>query len=82
MVVMGSALRQRENQYVAYRDENGTWRILNTWDDSLQHIGPEDEIPDDSQAVTVLSEGAFLALVQEATVKGVLQNLSGGGISN
>ena len=37
-------------------------------------VYPEDEVDDSSEAVTVLSEGAFLALIRESTRLGVLQN--------
>jgi hypothetical protein len=67
-------LRDRQEQYVAQKDGAGTWRILDTWHEDLTKLNPEDEIDDSSEAVTVLSEGGFLALVREATRLGVLQN--------
>jgi len=73
-MTIGNMLRDRQQQYVATKDNAGTWRILDTWHDDLTKLDPEAEISDDSQAVTVLSEGAFLALVREATRLGVLQN--------
>jgi|TARA_R110002020_G_scaffold163334_2_gene349372 hypothetical protein len=73
-MTIGNMLRDRQQQYVATKDNTGTWRILDTWHDDLTKLDPEAEISDDSQAVTVLSEGAFLALVREATRLGVLQN--------
>ena len=40
-------LKERDVQYVAHRDETTqTWRILDTWHESLMNLGPEDEIPD------------------------------------
>ena len=71
---IGNMLRDRQQQYVATKDNAGTWRILDTWHDDLTKLDPEDEISDDSQAVTILTEGSFLALVREATRLGVLQN--------
>jgi len=70
-------LRERDSQYVATRDEGTqTWRILDTWHDVLREMNPDDEVEDDSPAVTVLTEGGFIALVKEASRLGVLQNAS------
>lgn len=78
--MVGMFLKDREVQYTANRDEvTNTWRILNTWHEDLVSLGPDDEIPDDSSAVLVLTEGAFIALVKEAARLGVLQNASFGG---
>jgi len=71
---LGNMLRDRQEQYVAQKDSAGTWRVLDTWHDDLTKLNPEDDIDDTSEAVTVLSEGGFLALVREATRLGVLQN--------
>ena len=68
-------LKDREVQYTANRDEvTNTWRILDTWHEDLVNLGPDDEVPDDSSAVTVLTEGGFISLVKEAARLGVLQN--------
>ena len=72
--MIGNTLRDRNNQYVATKDPTGTWRILDTWYDELRQLDPDGDIPDDSEAVTLLSEGAFLALVKEAARLGVLAN--------
>lgn len=74
MVQLGSALKQREQQYVASRVEGGAWKILDTWHPSLSTLSVDDDIPDDSPAVTVVSEGAFIALVKEATVRGMVRS--------
>ena len=71
---LGNMLRDRQEQYVAQKDSAGTWRILDTWHDDLTKLDPQDEIDDASEAITILSEGGFLALVREATRLGVLQN--------
>ena len=77
--MIGNMLRDREAQYVANKDEETkTWRILDTWHDDLRAIGPEDEVPDDSTAVSILTEGAFIALVKEAARLGVLENATFG----
>ena len=71
---IGNMLRDRQEQYIAQKDSAGTWRILDTWHEDLTKLNPDDEIDDASEAVTILSEGGFLALVREATRLGVLQN--------
>tara|TARA_R110000824_G_scaffold342733_2_gene529221 strand:+ start:389 stop:826 length:438 start_codon:yes stop_codon:yes gene_type:complete len=78
--MVGMFLKDREVQYTANRDEvTNTWRILNTWHEDLVSLGPDDEVPDNSSAVLILTEGAFIALVKEAARLGVLQNASFGG---
>jgi len=72
--MIGNTLRDRNNQYVATKDPLGTWRVLDTWHDDLRALDPDGEIPDDSEAVTIITEGAFLALVKEASRLGVLAN--------
>ena len=78
--MVGIFLKERELQYTANKDETtNTWRILDTWHNDLVNLGPDDEVPDDSSAVTILTEGAFIALVKEAARQGVLQNANLGG---
>ena len=73
--MIGNMLRDRESQYIATKDEaTNTWRILDTWHDVLRNMEPDDDVPDDSPAVTVITEGGFIALVKEASRLGVLQN--------
>ena len=64
---IGSSLRQREVQYTANRDDYGIWRILDTWHKEMSAMTLTDEldIPDDSEAVLVIKEGQFLALMRE-----------------
>ena len=70
-------LQGREMQYVASKDgTTNTRRILDTWSDALKNLNPEDDIPDDSAAVKILTEGEFIALIKEATRLGVLENAS------
>ena len=78
-MTLGNILRERDEQYIANRDESGTWRILDTWHDDLKSIGPDDEIPDKTEAVTIISEGAFISLMKEAGRSGILDNVSTGG---
>ena len=77
--MLGGVLQGREQQWVATKDETtNTWRILNTWHDSLKSMDPEEDIPDDSPAVTLVTEGAFIALFREAARLGVIENASFG----
>jgi len=75
---IGSMLTGSEQQYIALKDETGTWRILDTWHDDLKHLDVEDEVPDNSEAVVVFSEGQFIALVKEAGRLGILENATFG----
>ena len=63
---IGNLLQGREQQYVANQDDKGTWRILDTWNEALKNMQPDDDIEDDNPAITVLTEGAFISLVREA----------------
>ena len=77
--MLGGVLQGREQQWVATKDETtNTWRILNTWHESLKSMDPEEDIPDDSAAVTIVTEGAFIALFREAARLGVIENASFG----
>jgi len=69
---IGGLLRDRDSQYVAHRDDLGTWRILDAWDDELGGLEPDADVPDDHDAVTILSEGAYHALLKEAGRLGIL----------
>ena len=74
-MTMGNILRERDQQYIAHRDEKTqTWRILDTWHDDLKLINPDDDIEDESAAVTIITEGGFHSLVREAARLGVLEN--------
>jgi len=73
--MLGNMLRGRETQYVAFKDTTThTWRMLDTWHEALGSLNPDDDIPDDCPAVTILTEGEFIALIKEATRLGVLEN--------
>tara|TARA_Y100000310_G_scaffold228289_1_gene230609 strand:- start:862 stop:1311 length:450 start_codon:yes stop_codon:yes gene_type:complete len=77
MAEVGSTLRQHSAQYVAKRDNSGTWRVLNAWHSGLETFDADtDEIPDDHAAMTVLTEGAFEAVIKEATAEGVLEGIN------
>ena len=64
--MLGGMLQGRDQQWVATKDDvTNTWRILDTWHSSLKAMDIEDDIPDDSPAVTVITEGAFIALFRD-----------------
>lgn len=72
---LGNVLQQRENRYSClYDDKTHTWRLLDTWHDSMKNLTTDDNIPDDHPALTILSEAAFIELVKTATRLEVLQN--------
>ena len=75
---IGNMLAANEQQYVALKDESGTWRILNTWHEDIKNLNADSDIPDDSDAVVILSEGQFIALIKEAGRLGVLANATFG----
>ena len=77
--MLGNLLQGREQQYVSTKDDvTRTWRILDTWHSVIKSMQVDDEIPDDSEAVTILTEGAFISLIQEAARLGVIENASFG----
>jgi ribonucleotide reductase alpha subunit len=75
-MVIGNMLSDSGQQYVAAKDDTGTWRILNTWHEDLKTMNADEDISDDSSAVVVLSEGQFIALIKEAASQGVLENIN------
>jgi hypothetical protein len=77
--MLGGMLQGRDQQWVATKDTvTNTWRILDTWHETLKTMNVEDDVPDDSPAVTVITEGAFISLFREAARLGVLENASFG----
>ena len=73
--MMGNMLRERDQQYIAHRDDSTkTWRILDTWHETLTGFDVDDDVPDDSPAIKILTEGEFIVLVREAARIGVLEN--------
>ncbi len=71
---MGSTLGQYDEKYTVVKDGAGTWRILDKWHPDLKRMSPDDDVPDDSEAVLLVPDGAFVALVKEATKLGYLSN--------
>ena len=79
-MVMGNMLRERDTQYIANRDETTkTWRLLDSWHEALSAFSVDDDVPDDSPAIKILSEGEFIVLIREAARIGVLENANLGG---
>ena len=77
---MGNMLRERDQQYIAVRDEaTKTWRLLDTWHETLSGYSVDDDVADDSPAIKILSEGEFIVLIREAARIGVLENADLGG---
>ena len=64
----------QDSQYVAKRDTSGTWRILDTWDETLSSIEDNEDIPDSHPAVTLITEGQYMSVIREATKGGYLQS--------
>ena len=62
---LGNIFTGTEAQDVAMKDDKGTWRVLNTWHDDIKNLDADSDIPDDSTAVAILSEGQFIALIKE-----------------
>ena len=77
--MLGNLLQGRDQQYVASKDETtNTWRVLDTWHASLKTLQVDDDVPDDSPAVIVITEGGFIALIKEAARTGLLENATFG----
>jgi hypothetical protein len=74
--VMGGILQQADEQWVANRDEHGIWRVLDQWSSTLTNLSPDDDVPDDDPAVTVFTEGAFLAIIRAAIQVGAVPQFS------
>ena len=62
----------QDEQYSAVRAKDGSWTILDKWHSSIKGFEVSDEIPNDSPAITKVSEGQFLAVVKEAYKAGFL----------
>ena len=68
-----------DQQYKVVRDDKKTWRILDLRNSVIQNLGPDEEVPDDSPALKIITEGEFLALIQAAIENGVIENASVSG---
>ena len=47
---------------------------MDSWNETLSGYSVEDEFPDDSPAIKILTEGEFIVLVREAARIGILEN--------
>ena len=75
----GEQLRQRVQQFVAkFDDAAHVWRVLDTWDKSLESLGAEDEIPDTHQAMTLLPMAAMIEVVRAAEELNLVEHMFGG----
>jgi len=74
--VMGGILQQSDEQWVANKDEYGIWRVLDQWSPTLTNLSPDDDVPDSDPAVTVFTEGAFLAIIRAAIQVGAVPQFS------
>lgn len=72
----GGILQQQAEQYIANKDKYNVWRVLDQWHSSLTHLSPTDEIPDDGDAVLMLTEGQFIALMKAAIQTGTYPQLN------
>jgi len=77
-MVLGNMMNESGQQYVANKDDKGTWRVLNTWHEDLKMMTADEDISDDCDAVIALSEGQFIALIKEAGSMGILENANFG----
>jgi len=75
----GEQLRQRVSQFAVKYDEAGhVWRVLDTWDKSLENLQAEDEIPDDHKAMVLLPMAAMIEVVRSAEELNLLEHMFGG----
>jgi len=75
----GEQLRQRVSQFAVKYDEGShVWRILDTWDKSLENLQAEDEIPDEHKAMTILPMAGMIEVVRAAEELNLLEHMFGG----
>ena len=75
----GEQLRQRVSQFaVKYDEASHVWRILVTWDKSLENLQAEDEIPDDHKAMVILPMAGMIEVVRAAEELNLLEHMFGG----
>jgi len=75
---IGNMLSTNDVRYVAIQDQTKVWRILDTWHDDIKRLDPDSDIPDDSPAVNVITDGEVVALLKEAAAQGMLENATFG----
>lgn len=71
---LGEDMRHMEKRYrVLYNKTTDTWRILDTWHESMQKMTNWDaDLPDDNPALTIITGAAFTELAMEAARRGIL----------
>ena len=75
----GEQLRQRVSQFAVKYDEGShVWRILDTWDKTLENLQAEDEIPDGHKAMTILPMQGMIEVVRAAEELNLLEHMFGG----
>ena len=75
----GEQLRQRVSQFaVKYDEASHVWRVLDTWDKSLENLQAEDEIPDNNKAMVLLPMAAMIEVVRSAEELNLLEHMFGG----
>ena len=75
----GEQLRQRTQQFaVKYDEVSHIWRILDTWNKSLEALQATDEIPDDHPAMVLLPMAAMIETVRVAEELNLLEHMFGG----
>ena len=73
-VFSGSIIRDLDPYVVTYDETTRVWRILNTRHKSLEGMDLEEDIPDTSPALMIVSEGAFIQLIKAASELGIIEN--------
>ena len=53
-------------RYYVHRDKQGTWRIFDAGHNSAKDLRHDDDVDDDHPALTIINDGQFTALFQEA----------------
>lgn len=76
-----SILKSYRDSLPRYRvrfDKNTSiWRIYDLWNESLASISDENtDIPDDSPGVIILTDGMYMALIEESNKQGITFQLS------
>tara|TARA_R100000808_G_scaffold10395_1_gene27627 strand:- start:4062 stop:4541 length:480 start_codon:yes stop_codon:yes gene_type:complete len=75
----GEQLRQRTQQFaVKYDEASHIWRILDTWNKSLEALQATDEIPDDHPAMVLLPMAGMIEVVRVAEELNLLEHMFGG----
>ena len=65
-------MSDRDIQYQARREQSGTWRIMDTWDEEIRSLDRTEEISDKLDGITLITEGQYLSIIKEATKSGYL----------